>query len=44
MLASLDRKEMNAKYHLRKNIDRIRSKVNTLEREMRNRRHAETNI
>ena len=43
-LATLDRKEMNVKYHLRKNIDRVRSRVNTIEREMKNRRYAESNI
>lgn len=44
MIPSLEREEMNIKYHLRKNIDRLRSKVNTIEREMKNRRYAETNI
>lgn len=44
VLAILDKKEMNIKYHLRKNIDRLRSRVNTLEREMKNRRYATENI
>ena len=26
---------MNVKYHLRKNIDKLRSRVNTIEREMK---------
>ena len=43
-LSSLNQQEMNIQYHLRKNIDKVRGRVNTLEREMRNRRYAESNI
>ena len=44
VIQNLENSEINLKYHLRKNIDRLRSRVNTLEREMKNRRHAEANI
>lgn len=40
MLPALEKEEMNVKYHLRKNIDKLRSRVNTIEREMKNRRYA----
>jgi hypothetical protein len=40
IIPSLEKEEMNVKYHLRKNIDKLRSRVNTLEREMKNRRYA----
>ncbi len=40
IIPSLEKEEMNIKYHLRKNIDKLRSRVNTLEREMKNRRYA----
>lgn len=43
IIPSLDKEEMNLKYHLRKNIDRLRSRVNTLEREMKNRRNVVQN-
>ena len=40
IIPSLEKEEMNVKYHLRKNIDKLRSRVNTIEREMKNRRYA----
>jgi succinate dehydrogenase flavin-adding protein (antitoxin of CptAB toxin-antitoxin module) len=43
-LSDWEKKEMNIKYHLRKNIEKLRSKVNVLEKEMKNRRYAKTNI
>lgn len=43
IIPSLDKEEMNVKYHLRKNIERLRSRVNTLEREMKNRRNVVQN-
>jgi len=39
IIPSLDREEINVKHHLRKNIDKLKSRVNTLEREMKNRRN-----
>jgi len=44
IIPSLDKEEMNIKYHLRKNIDRLKNRVNTLEREMKNRRYAGSDI
>ena len=44
IIPSLEKEEMNIKYHLRKNIDRLRNRVNTLEREMKNRRYAGSDI
>jgi hypothetical protein len=43
IISSLDKEEMNVKYHLRKNIDKLRGRVNTLEREMKNRRNVVSN-
>jgi len=40
ILSSLEKEEMNVRYHLRKNIDKLRGRVNTIEREMKNRRYA----
>jgi hypothetical protein len=39
LIPSLEKEELNVKYHLRKNIDKLRARVNTLEREMKNRRN-----
>ena len=39
IIPALDREEINVKHHLRKNIDKLKSRVNTLEREMKNRRN-----
>lgn len=44
IIPSLEKEEMNVKYHLRKNIDKLRGRVTTLEREMKNRRYAGTNL
>jgi len=44
LIPSLEKEEINVRYHLRKNIDRVRSRVTSLEREMKNRRHAQANI
>ncbi len=35
----IEREEINLKYHLRKAIDKLRGRLNTLEKEMRNRRN-----
>jgi hypothetical protein len=43
IVPSLDKEEMNVKYHLRKSIDKLRGRVNTLEREMKNRRNVVPN-
>lgn len=44
VIPNLEKKEMNIKYHLRKNIDKLRSRVNTIEREMKNRRNVTADI
>lgn len=44
ILSYWEKQEMNVKYHLRKNIEKLRSRVNVLEREMKNRRYAKKNI
>ncbi|NBU98871.1 MAG: hypothetical protein EBS19_11790 [Spirochaetia bacterium] len=39
IIPALEREEISVKHHLRKNIDKLKGRVNTLEREMRNRRN-----
>ena len=39
IIPALEREEINVKHHLRKNIDKLKGRVNTLEREMKNRRN-----